>query len=68
MSTLNVDTIVGNLDWAKGPMPGVAVSPVTGGQWRLVGDAKYEIEIVSNVGFEEIPTTSKVEAIDWPKQ
>jgi branched-chain amino acid transport system substrate-binding protein len=68
MSTLNVDTIVGNLDWAKGPVPGVAVSPVTGGQWRLVGDAKYEIEIVSNVGFEEIPLTSKVEPIDWPKQ
>ncbi|MDH6532577.1 branched-chain amino acid transport system substrate-binding protein [Aurantimicrobium minutum] len=68
MSTLNVDTIVGNLDWANGPVPGVAVSPVTGGQWRLVGDAKYEIEIVSNVGFEEIPTTSEVEAIDWPKQ
>lgn len=68
MSTLSVDTIVGNLDWANGPVPGVAVSPVTGGQWRLVGDAKYEIEIVSNVGFEEIPTTSKVEPIDWPKQ
>lgn len=68
MSTLSVDTIVGNLDWANGPVPGVAVSPVTGGQWRLVGDAKYEIEIVSNVGFEEIPTTSAVEPIDWPKQ
>jgi branched-chain amino acid transport system substrate-binding protein len=68
MSTLNVDTLVGNLDWANGPMPGVAISPVTGGQWRLTGDATYEIEIVSNVGYPEIPTTSEVQPIDWPKQ
>jgi len=68
MSTLNVDTIVGNLDWENGPMPGVAISPVTGGQWRLTGDAEYTIEIVSNVGHPEIPTTSEVEPLDWPKQ
>jgi branched-chain amino acid transport system substrate-binding protein len=68
MSTMNVDTIVGNLDWSNGPMPGVATSPVTGGQWRLTGDAEYAIEIVSNVGHPEIPTTSEVEPIDWPKQ
>jgi branched-chain amino acid transport system substrate-binding protein len=68
MSTLNVDTLVGNLDWANGPMPGVATSPVTGGQWRLTGDAEYTIEIVSNVGYPEIPTTSEVQPIDWPKQ
>jgi branched-chain amino acid transport system substrate-binding protein len=68
MSTLNVDTLVGNLDWANGPMPGVATSPVTGGQWRLIGDAKYSIEIVSNVGHPEIPTTSDVQPLDWPKQ
>jgi branched-chain amino acid transport system substrate-binding protein len=68
MSTLSVDTIVGNLDWANGPMPGVAISPVTGGQWRLIGDAEYKLEIVSNVGHPEIPTTSEVQPIDWPKQ
>ena len=68
MSTLNVDTLVGNLNWADGPMPGVAISPVTGGQWRLTGDAEYSIEIVSNVGHPEIPTTSDVQPIDWPKQ
>jgi branched-chain amino acid transport system substrate-binding protein len=68
MSSLKVDTLVGNLDWAKGPMPGVAISPVTGGQWRLTGDATYTIEIVSNVGHPEIDTTSEVEPIDWPKQ
>jgi branched-chain amino acid transport system substrate-binding protein len=67
MSTLKVDTIVGDLDWSNGPMPGVATSPVTGGQWRLTGDSTYSLAIVSNVGHTEIPTTGKVEPIDWPK-
>ncbi|MDH6532574.1 branched-chain amino acid transport system substrate-binding protein [Aurantimicrobium minutum] len=68
MSTLQVDTMVGPLDWAAGPVPGVAVSPVVGGQWRLTGESKYELVIVSNKQHPEIPTGGSVEPIDWPKQ
>src|SRR5690606_36766341 len=35
MATLKVDTIPGTLGWNSGPVPNVAKTPLTGGQWRL---------------------------------
>ena len=34
LSTMKIDTIVGPLDWTKGPVPNVAKTPLVGGQWR----------------------------------
>jgi branched-chain amino acid transport system substrate-binding protein len=65
MSTLKTDTVVGPLDWTSGPVPGVAVTPVVGGQWRLQDDGKYELVIVSNKLHPEIPAGGTVEPIDW---
>ena len=33
IATLKVDTPLGHLDWAKGPVPNVVATPIIGGQW-----------------------------------
>ena len=65
LSTLKVSTIVGDLDWTKGPVPNVAKTPLVGGQWRKdpSGKFKYTLVIVSNKLAPEIPTGGKVEPL-----
>lgn len=65
MKTLKVDTIVGPLDWSSGPVPNVAKTPMTGGQWRAVAGGKYpfDLVIVSNKLSPGIPTGGTVEPL-----
>jgi len=65
LKTLKVDTVVGNLDWSSGPVPNVAKTPLTGGQWRKVPGSKYpfDLVIVSNSLAPNIPTGGKVEPL-----
>lgn len=65
LSSLKVDTIVGPVDWTSGPVPGVAKTPLVGGQWRLQDDGSYELVIVVNPGQTQIPTGGEPELIDW---
>lgn len=66
MKTLKVSTIVGDLDWNTGPVPNVAKTPLTGGQWRKStnGAYPYELVIVSNSLHPDIPTGGKVEPLN----
>ena len=49
LATLKVDSLVGTLDWGKGPVPNVAKTPLTGGQWRKgTGAFPLDLVIVSN--------------------
>ncbi len=62
LSSLSLDTVCGPLDWTSGPVPNVAKTPLVGGQWR--GDAGgYELIVVSNSEFPEIPTGGTVEPL-----
>jgi branched-chain amino acid transport system substrate-binding protein len=61
MKTLKLDTVVGPLNWATGPVPNVAKTPLVGGQWRKVAKYPYEIVIVSNSLHPNIPTGGHVE-------
>jgi|TARA_B110000263_G_C15312224_1_gene514295 branched-chain amino acid transport system substrate-binding protein len=61
----DLDTIVGNINWSKGPVKNVAKTPLVAGQWRLVNDKyKYDLVITYNGMAPEIPLTGKTEAID----
>ena len=55
MKTMAVSTLVGNLDWAKGPFPNVAKTPLVGGQWRQTdgGQFPYDLVVVSNEHAKE---------------
>jgi branched-chain amino acid transport system substrate-binding protein len=68
ISTLSVDTIVGNIAWGVGapsnPVKNVAKTKLTGGQWSK-GDTPtgFELVIVDNSGNPEVPTGGKMAAI-----
>jgi len=61
---LQLDTVVGTLDWTSGPVKNVTITPLTGGQWRWDGSG-YELVIVTNSIAPEIPTGGTPEPIDW---
>ncbi len=55
----SMDTIVGNIDWSKGPVPNVTKTPLVAGQWQRKGDA-LSLEITTNAHAPIIPTTSEL--------
>ena len=65
LSSLQVSTIVGDLDWTAGPVPNVAKTPLVGGQWRATdgGEHPFDLVIVSNSEAPEIPTAGTVEPL-----
>lgn len=65
LSKLHIDSIAGPIDWRNGPIPNVAKTPLTGGQWRLQPDGSYQLVIVANPGETQIPLGGSPEPIDW---
>lgn len=52
----NLDTIVGNVNWANGPINNVTKTPLVAGQWQKDGDA-FDLKIVANSAAANIPLT-----------
>ena len=65
LSSLQVSTIAGEVDWTAGPVPNVAKTPLVGGQWRATdgGEHPFDLVIVSNSEAPEIPTAGTVEPL-----
>ncbi len=69
MATMTVPTLVGNLDWNKGPFPNIAKTPLVGGQWRKTdgGAFPYDLVVVTNAHAKEqgldVPLGGKVEPL-----
>ena len=52
----NLDTIVGPVNWANGPVPNVTKTPLVGGQWQRDGNG-IDLKIVANSAAPNIPKT-----------
>jgi branched-chain amino acid transport system substrate-binding protein len=68
IASTNHDTIVGHIQWdGKGVPPfaakNITKTPLVGGQWRLVGDKKYDLVITDNRTAPQIPVTADMQAI-----
>jgi branched-chain amino acid transport system substrate-binding protein len=63
LSGLSLDTIVGPLNWKKGPVPNVTKTPLVGGQWRKGTKYPYELVIVTNTQHPNIPRAGKPQPI-----
>jgi len=58
LKATEMDTIVGHLSWAKGPVPNVAKTPLVGGQWGKGKDFPFELTIVHS-DYPDIPVGGK---------
>jgi branched-chain amino acid transport system substrate-binding protein len=60
---LVAETSIGTVDFAHGPMPGVAVTPVVGGQWVKASEGPYEFDLVitSNAMAPNVPITAQLQ-------
>ncbi|MCG7980191.1 MAG: ABC transporter substrate-binding protein [Candidatus Thiodiazotropha endolucinida] len=58
-----LNSIVGNIDWSKGPINNVAKTPLVAGQWRLDGAHKYDLVVTTNTTAPQIPLGGKTELI-----
>ncbi|MBA3043499.1 MAG: ABC transporter substrate-binding protein [Rhizobiaceae bacterium] len=55
-------SVVGPVDFSKGPVPNIAKTPLVGGQWS-VKDGKATLNIVENGDHPEIPINGQMMAI-----
>jgi branched-chain amino acid transport system substrate-binding protein len=62
VASTNVDTIVGNVNWANGPINNVTKTPLVAGQWQKEGDA-FDLKIVANSAAPEIPLTGALKLL-----
>ncbi|MDP2494793.1 ABC transporter substrate-binding protein [Shimia thalassica] len=58
----NLDTIVGNVNWANGPINNVTKTPLVAGQWQQDGDA-MDLKIVANSAAPNIPLTGELKLL-----
>ena len=58
----NMKTIVGPVDWSKGPVKNVTKTPLVAGQWQKVGD-KAELVITTNKTAPEIPVGGELKLL-----
>jgi branched-chain amino acid transport system substrate-binding protein len=49
-----LSTIVGDINWANGPVPNVTKTPLVSGQWQKTGD-KFDLVVTNNTHAPQIP-------------
>ena len=59
----NLNTIVGPISWAKGPVPNVTKTPLVGGQWVKGKQFPFDVVIVSNKSAPNIPTAGTLKPL-----
>ena len=62
ITSTDLDTIVGNVNWANGPINNVTKTPLVAGQWQKEGDA-FDLKIVANSNAPEIPLTGELKLL-----
>jgi branched-chain amino acid transport system substrate-binding protein len=62
----DLDTIVGHISWADGPVPNVAKTPLVGGQWQSGGDWPLDLQVTSNSLFPDIALNGETAIKIWP--
>ena len=55
----SLSTIVGPVDWSKGPVPNVTKTPLVAGQWQKGADG-FELVVTANANAPEIQKTGEL--------
>jgi branched-chain amino acid transport system substrate-binding protein len=64
MRKLAVDTPLGHLDWAKGPVPNVINTPIIGDQWVKATSGKFKLDllITEHADDKHVPIQAKLKS------
>jgi len=62
IKSTKLSTIVGPIDWSKGPVKNVTKTPLVAGQWQKKGDA-FDLVITNNQTAPEIPQTGTLKLL-----
>lgn len=62
IAATNLDTIVGSVNWANGPINNVTKTPLVAGQWQKEGDT-FDLKIVTNSAAPNIPLTGELKLL-----
>ncbi|WP_404405144.1 ABC transporter substrate-binding protein [Pelagibacterium halotolerans] len=64
IAALNVDTVIGPVNFASSPVKSVAITPIVGGQWRRSsGQYDYDLRVVNNANMPAIPLDDEMVAL-----
>lgn len=62
IKTTNMSTIVGDVNWANGPVPNVTKTPLVAGQWQKGSDG-LELVITNNAASPNIPVGGELQLL-----
>ncbi|MEM9428932.1 MAG: ABC transporter substrate-binding protein [Pseudomonadota bacterium] len=62
ITATNLETIVGRVNWADGPINNVTKTPLVAGQWQREGEA-VDLKIVANAAAPDIPLTGELKLL-----
>jgi branched-chain amino acid transport system substrate-binding protein len=65
IAATDYNSIVGPVNFNKGPVKSIATTPLVGGQWKRGKKSKYELDIVNNQTAPFVPVDSKFTAIPY---
>lgn len=55
LGKLNIETVVGKVDFTAGPVAGIAKTPLVAGQWRKAKSGKYKYDLVVTYNGSSAP-------------
>jgi branched-chain amino acid transport system substrate-binding protein len=61
----NIDTLIGNVNFAKGPHANVSTTPIFGGQWVKGDKWPYDLKIVDNTVNKLFEPEAKMKPLPW---
>ena len=62
IKSTNLSTIVGDVNWANGPVPNVTKTPLVAGQWQKTGDA-FDLVVTTNAHAPQIPVGGELKLL-----
>ncbi|WP_395542913.1 ABC transporter substrate-binding protein [Neotabrizicola sp. sgz301269] len=62
IAATDLQTIVGPVNWAKGPVKNVTKTPLVAGQWQKEGEG-FDLKIIANAAAPEIPVTGELKLL-----
>jgi branched-chain amino acid transport system substrate-binding protein len=60
IAATSYESIVGPVQWKRGPVPNVCTTPLVGGQWQDTGTRELELRIVTNKNAPNIPVNGRL--------